>query len=348
MPYQIEDKLVIGIASSALFDLAESDRIFREKGRDKYREYQREHENDTLEKGVAFAFIRRMLSLNDGFPDIEPVEVVLLSRNDPDTGLRVMNSIRAHGLDITRSVFMSGKSPFEYIPAFNCSLFLSANPKDVKQAVDAGYPAGTVLEFSGEDDPDDKELRIAFDFDGVIADDESETVYQESGDIEKFQEFEADREDVPLGPGPLQAFFKRLSMFQQMEAERATEDLSYQPVLRTAIITARSAPAHKRLINTLKEWGVSADETLFTGGIQKGRFLEVFRPHLFCDDQMKHLLPSASNTPSVHIPFGITNHYCPVKYCEIAVVFDRFRDGRLKRSNCVSEVPVKWGFSRIA
>lgn len=307
MPYEIENKLVIGIASSALFNLAESDRIFREKGREEYRKYQIGNQDNTLGKGVAFPFVRRMLSLNDGFPDIEPVEVVLLSRNDPDTGLRVMNSIKSYGLNITRSIFMSGKSPFAYIPAFNCSLFLSANPDDVKKAIDAGYPAGTVLEFSGEDDLNDKQLRVAFDFDGVIADDESEAVYQESGDMDSFHKFETDMAKIPHGPGPLQGLFKRLSSFQKMEAERTLEDPAYQPVLRTAIITARSAPAHKRLITTLKEWGVSADETLFIGGIEKRRFLEILKPHMFFDDQMKHLLPSASSTPSAHIPFGITN-----------------------------------------
>ena len=307
MAYDIENKLVIGIASSALFDLSESDRIFREKGRDKYRDYQLTNQDNQLDKGVAFPFVRRILSLNDVFPDIDPVEVVLLSRNDPDTGLRVMNSIRSYGLDITRSVFMSGKSPFKYIPAFNCSLFLSADHDDVKQAIAAGYPAGTVLESTGVDDHADKELRVAFDFDGVIADDQSESVYQESGDLGEFQSFEEKMVNVPHGPGPLQKLFKKLSEFQKMEAELTMKNPAHQPVLRTAIITARSAPAHERLIRTLREWGVSADETLFLGGIEKRRFLEQLKPHIFFDDQMRHLMSAQANTPSVHIPFGIIN-----------------------------------------
>ena len=155
MPYPIEDKLVIAVASSALFDLSECDRVFHEKGEAGYRQYQRDNQHVTLSRGVAFPFIRRFLNLNSVFPETEPVEVVLLSKNDSDTGLRVLNSIRDYGLNITRAGFLNGKPPYSYIPAFNCSLFLSANPKDVKDAIDAGHPAGTFLKTQAEDDPAD-------------------------------------------------------------------------------------------------------------------------------------------------------------------------------------------------
>lgn len=180
MPYDLSSRLVIGLASSALFDLDESDEIFRTKGEDEYRKFQRENQDVPLGKGVAFPFIRRLLTLNKINKSNPPVEVILLSRNDPDTGLRVMNSIESHNLGITRAVFLQGRSPHKYIPALDIELFLSANSQDVNQAVMAGYPAGQILKGNIKDDVQDHELRIAFDFDGVIADDSAEAVYQKA------------------------------------------------------------------------------------------------------------------------------------------------------------------------
>jgi 5'-nucleotidase len=177
--YPIDRKLVIAVASSALFDLSESDKIFRDGDEGAYREFQRSNVNVTLNRGVAFPFIRRFVNINKAYPDRLPVEMVLLSRNDPDTGLRVMNSIKAYSLDISRAAFLTGKSPYEYIPAFNVSLFLSANSTDVYSAVRAKFPAGLVLPSAAKDDETHRELRVAFDFDGVIADDEAEVVFKE-------------------------------------------------------------------------------------------------------------------------------------------------------------------------
>ena len=189
MPYPIHRKLVVAVASSALFDLTESGKIFKEKGEEEYRKYQRNNQDNHLEKGVAFPFVRRFLNLNKKFLDRQPVEVVLLSRNDPDTGLRVFNSIKHHNLNITRAGFLCGDSPFRYIPAFNASLFLSANAEDVKKAINADYAAGTVLKTDIEDNLDDAELRVAFDFDGVIADDQAEAIYQKTGNINTYHKF---------------------------------------------------------------------------------------------------------------------------------------------------------------
>jgi 5'-nucleotidase len=307
MPYPIERKLVLAVASSALFDLSESDQVYREKGEDEYRTYQRANQNNTLDRGVAFPFIRRFLGLNDVFPDEQPVEVVLLSHNDPDTGLRVFNSIRDHSLSITRAAFLSGGSPYKYIPAFNVSLFLSADPDDVREAIEAGYAAGTVLKTKVTDDPDDKELRVAFDFDGVIADDEAEAVYGSNGNVDEFHEAEQTRADTPHEPGPLSDLFRKLAAFQNLERRREREDSQYKRVLRTAIVTARNAPSHERMVTTLRNWGVSADETFFLGGIEKRRVLEVLRPHIFFDDQRHHLHSAAGEIPSVHVPFGVRN-----------------------------------------
>ena len=308
MPYDISDKLVIGIASSALFDLGESDRVFRNEGEQAYRAFQREHESETLPKGAAMPFIRRLLNLNSRIPGVEPIEVILFSRNDPDTGQRVFNSIRDYGLDITRGVFTSGESPYRYLDSFGTSLFLSANNEDVVKAIDTGHAAGTVLRSFVTDDDDSYELRVAFDFDGVIADDSAENVYQKKN-LNAFQESEISNASVPHPPGPLREFFVKLARLQQVEQEHRLVDPSYRKSISTAIITARGAPANERVVTTLRSWNVMADKTFFLGGVEKGRILDIFRPHIFFDDQLTHLEPSSGFIPSVHIPFGRINKH---------------------------------------
>lgn len=307
MPYPIEDKLVIAVASSALFDLQESDKVFREQKEDAYRKYQREHQDDVLKAGVAFPFIRRLLSLNGESDDDQPVEVILLSRNDPDTGLRVFNSIQAHNLGITRGAFVTGRAPFRYAAAFNACLFLSANEKDVRDAMLAGHPAGLVLTSGYEDDMTDEELRVAFDFDGVLADDEAEIVFHETKQLSAFHEAEQAKVLSAHNPGPLKDLLTKIAALQSRERRKALADDTYESKVRIAIVTARNAPSHKRMITTLREWGIQVDETFFLGGIEKRRVLEVFAPHIFFDDQRIHLDPASSLLPSVHIPFGIKN-----------------------------------------
>jgi 5'-nucleotidase len=311
MAYPIENKLVVAVASSALFDLSDSDKVFKRKGVDAYRKYQREKEDVKLQPGVAFPLIRRLLRLNDGLTESEaPVEVVLLSRNDPDTGLRVLNSIEKHDLPMSRAIFVSGRSPFRYMNALNASLFLSANVSDVRKAVEAGLPAGRVFPTSFADDPDDAELRVAFDFDGVIADDSSEAVYKKKG-LHAFQAAEIRKALAPLKEGPLARFFKEISKLQKFEREKRKKDPKYKPRLRTAIITARSAPAHKRVVSTLRKWGIEVDEVFFLGGIAKSRAMEEFKPHIFFDDQKQHIEGVAGATPSAHVPFGVANEPSP-------------------------------------
>ncbi len=306
MAYSIDKKLVIAVSSSALFDLSESDKVFRDQGTKAYKSYQEEHLDDVLGKGVAFPFVRRFLSINNRFKEEQPVEVVLLSRNSAVTGKRVFRSIDHYGLNITRAAFLEGKSPYSFIPAFNASLFLSANEGDVLKAIGSGYPAGMVLPTDITDDEDDHELRIAFDFDGVIADDESELVYQ-GGKLDDFVQHEVSNVKKPHNPGPLANLFTKLSTLQQLETREETKNKDYQRIIRTSIITARSAPTHERVITTLENWGVSADETFFLGGMNKERILNVLKPHMFFDDQKTHLKSEAGDIPMVHIPFGITN-----------------------------------------
>lgn len=306
MGYPIDKKIVVGISSNALFDLRREDEIFEKNGLEAYRRYQVEHNHDILEKGVAFPFIKRFLSINDIYKEEQPVEVVLLSRNSPETGVRIFNSIRHHNLNISRAAFMSGGSAIEYISAFNISLFLATNEKDVKEAIEAGKPAGRILQTDVYDD-ESLELRIAFDFDGVIANDESEKVYQEKG-LVAYREYERDHCSEELGAGPLNDFFTKLSFFQKLETKKREQDITYKRILKTSIVTARNAPAHERAIYTLNKWGVDVDEMFLLGGIDKSRILNVMKPHLYFDDQLS-LLDTASiqNIALVHIPFGVTN-----------------------------------------
>jgi 5'-nucleotidase len=310
MPYDLEKRLVIGVASSAMFDLSESDAVFKREGEEQYRKYQEQNLKNALPKGIAFSFIKRLLSLNDlsSDPAGDPlVEVVLLSKNDPDTGLRVMKSIQHYGLGMTRAIFMQGRAPYEYIPALNISLFLSGSQSDVEAAIRMQFPAGHVMNSSVVDDEGDEGLRIAFDFDGVLADDESETVMQTTKDLGQFHAHEVRNVLQPHNPGPLQQFLIRISAIQSAEEQKKRTDPEYRNRLRVSIVTARNAPSHERALNTLKSWGVMANDGFFLGGIEKGKVLAVLRPHIFFDDQSGHLESTAKVAPSVHIPFGITN-----------------------------------------
>jgi len=235
----------------------------------------------------------------------QPVEVVLLSRNSPETGLRVFKTIQHYGLNISRAGFFSGGSPYKYLPAFNASLFLSADEEDIKKACQSGYAAGRVLDSKMNDDEIDDELRLAFDFDGVLVTDEAEQIYQKDG-MPAFHKHETDLAETPLDPGLLGELFKKISYFQKMETRRQLKDPHYKRILNTSIVTARNAPSHERLINTIKSWGVDVNEAFFLGGIDKSRILDILHPHMFFDDQLRHL-SHLKNIPAVHIPFGISN-----------------------------------------
>ena len=302
----LERALVVGVASSALFDLAESDAVFREKGEEEYRAYQREHLNDVLAPGVAFPFIRRLLDLNALSETERLVEVVILSRNDPETGMRVMRSVQSHGLDITRAIFMQGRAPYRFMRPLRMSLFLSANEADVREAIDMGFAAGHVVGHAAEDDGG-ADLRIAFDFDGVLADDSAERVFQSEG-LEEYQDSESALADVPLSRGPMADFLEKINRIQGIEDARCvSEPQGYQRRVRVAVVTARSAPAHERAINSIREWGLRVNDAFFLGGLPKGPILEVLEPHIFFDDQRRHVEGTSRSTPSVHIPFGEIN-----------------------------------------
>lgn len=302
----LERALVIGVASSALFDLEESDAVFRNKGEEKYREYQREHIDDVLQPGVAFPFIRRLLALNDLSEDERLVEVVILSRNDPETGMRVMRSVERHDLDITRAIFMQGRAPYQFMGPLSMSVFLSANEADVREAISLGFAAGHVVGRAVTDDGD-TDLRIAFDFDGVLADDSAERVFQSEG-LDGYQESESALAEVPLDRGPMADFLEKINRIQGIEESKRLDDPSgYRRRVHVAVVTARSAPAHERAINSIRQWGLSVNDAFFLGGLPKGPMLEVLQPHIFFDDQRRHVEGASLSTPSVHIPFGAIN-----------------------------------------
>ncbi|WP_022894481.1 5'-nucleotidase [Agromyces subbeticus] len=304
--YDLEKLLVVGVASSALFDLSAADAVFRESGEARYREFQEEHIAEPLQAGVAFPFIQRLLSLNDLSADGTPlVEVIVLSRNDPETGLRVMRSIAHHGLPISRAIFMQGRSPYEYMGALNMSLFLSQNDRDVRIALEMGFAAGQVV-GSPAADPDGTDLRVAFDFDGVLADDSSERVMQADG-LPAFHAHEIEHLNEPLPEGRLSDFLRGINRIQDIEEARVLADPSYNRRVHVAIVTARNAPSHERVVRTLQSWGVRVNDAFFLGGIEKAKVLRVLRPHIFFDDQLKHLEGAADEIPSVHVPFGVVN-----------------------------------------
>jgi 5'-nucleotidase len=307
MAYNIQSKLVIGIASSALFNLDESDAVLRKSGEEAYRKYQEGKLDTPLDVGVAHSFIRRLLSLNDlAEPNESLVEVIILSRNAPDTGLRVMRSIAHHNLSITRAIFTQGKSPFMFMSALNMSLFLSANADDVREAIKLDLPAGQVLGNTLADDDDGDDLRIAFDFDGVLADDESEKFIQ-NGTLQEFHAHESANKVTPHNPGPLKEFLLNMNKIQKLEEAKRAANPEYKIRVRMSIVTARNAPSHERAVASLKTWGVTVNDAFFLGGIAKAPVLTILRPHIFFDDQRIKLDLSSLTVPSVHVPFGMLN-----------------------------------------
>ncbi len=305
MPVDLSDRLVVAVASSALFDLTESDQVFRERGAQQYEQFQIDHLHDQFSPGPAFQFVKRLLALNQIQHDL--VEVLVVSRNSPASGLRIMESVRQHGLGITRAIFRSGKNAHEFMPLFNVSLFLSGNRADVDAAIAAGLPAGHVLPTPYRSREEGSQLRIAFDFDGVLADDSAERVYQESDSLDQYFQYEQDHAAEPLKPGPLQDFLSKINRIQDIERARHEADETYERRVRVSLVTARNAPAHERAIRSLMSWGLGVDDAFFLGGIEKTGVLNVLQPHIFFDDQLRHLNDLALEAPAVHIPFGLHN-----------------------------------------
>lgn len=290
--------LTIAISSRALFDLIESHQIYESKGVEAYCKYQIDREDEPLNPGVAFDLVKKLLALNNNQPKFPKVEIILLSRNSADTGLRVFNSINHYGLKITRASFTGGSSTHPYVSAFGAHLFLSADADDVRLALEAGDAAATILPSAKKDKQSDQ-VRIAFDGDSVLFSDESERIYQEKG-LGAFEENEKESAKTPLSAGPFKQF---LSMLHHIQNGYPAN----QSPIRTALVTARGAPAHERAIRTLREWRVRVDEVLFLGGLEKGPFLKAFNADIFFDDQHAHCESARQFVPTGHVPLGIKN-----------------------------------------
>ena len=296
MPVSFDDCLVVAISSRALFNLEESHRVFEEQGVDAYCRYQIEHENEVLEPGVAFPLAKKLLALNsDGRAW---AEVVLISRNSADTGLRIFNSMQHYDLKITRAAFSGGESPYRYVSSFNAHLYLSADPRDVGRALADGFAAATILPSHVGMNTGDQ-LRIAFDGDAVVFGDDAERIYQQQG-LNAFTASERAAADTPLPGGPFKNVLAALHRIQSAyPPERAP--------IRTALFTARSAPAHERVIRTLRAWQIRIDEAVFLGGLDKGQFLKSFGADIFFDDQQGHCDSARQHVPTGHVPHGIAN-----------------------------------------
>jgi len=295
---KLDNVLTIAISSRALFDLIESHQIYELEGVEAYCKYQVAREDEPLGPGVAFDLVKKLLALNSNNSKSPKVEIILLSRNSADTGLRVFNSINHYGLKITRAAFTGGSSTHPYISAFGAHLFLSADANDVRLALEAGDAAATILP-SAKKDNQSEQVRIAFDGDSVLFSDESERIYQEKG-LGAFEENEKKSAKTPLSAGPFKQF---LSMLHKIQNEFP----SNQSPLRTSLITARGAPAHERAIRTLREWQVRVDEVHFLGGLEKGPFLKAFNADIFFDDQHGHCDSARQYVPTAHVPSGIKN-----------------------------------------
>lgn len=307
MAVQIDDRLIVAISSRALFDLSESHAVYEAGGVEAYQRHQIDHEDDLLRPGVAFELVRKLLRLNEA--SRQHVEIVLLSRNSADTGLRIFNAISHYKLGITRAVFTSGRDTSRYVPALGTHLFLSADPEDVRHALESGHAAATIVPHRGAAKAldsivpqDDDELRIAFDGDAVLFSDEAERVFQAYG-LDAFTASEAKAAETPLGGGPFKNFLAALHRIQ-------TDFPRDRQPIRTALVTARSAPAHERVIRTLRAWGVRIDEALFLGGLDKAEFLRAFGADIFFDDQRRHVESASRVVPAGHVPHGISN---PIK-----------------------------------
>jgi 5'-nucleotidase len=297
MSVTLDGKLVVAISSRALFDFEEENQIFEQGDDHAYMKLQLDRIDTPAKPGVAFSLVRKLLSFNDA--QAQRVEVVILSRNDPVSGLRVMKSAAHYDLPIIRCSFTRGEPPWRYLKPLHANLFLSAHLPDVRAALDAQVPAAQVYPHSAHaSEAHPNEVRIAFDGDAVLFSDEAERVFQTHG-LNAFQQHEKDLANQPLSAGPFKPLLAALHALQKAGTAKMR--------IRTALVTARSAPAHERAIRTLMNWNIQVDEAMFLGGLEKGEFLREFEPDFFFDDQTGHIESAARHVPAGHVASGVRN-----------------------------------------
>lgn len=296
MGYDLDKKLVIGISSRALFNLEEENKIFEQHGLDAYYKYQIENEDKLIQKGTGFRLVKNLLRINDDFPHDKQVEVIIISRNNAATSLRITKSIEKYNLHIQRSAWSGGENISKYLKPFKVDLFLSANEMDVQEAINLGIASARILPYDSNSDEEGNQVRIAFDGDAVLFSEESEVIYKTQG-LEAFLKYEMDNATNPMKAGP---FAKLLSLISNIQAKYPQE----QTPIRTALITARNSPAHERVIRTLSAWNVRLDEAFFLGGVDKYEVVNAFGADIFFDDQDVHLQETAKVAPSAKVPYN--------------------------------------------
>ncbi|MDF3838854.1 5'-nucleotidase [Cupriavidus basilensis] len=295
MAYDLTDKLVIGISSRALFDLERENGIYQSEGVAAYCAFQRQHEDEPLQPGTAFPLVQALLGLNNLIPGRRLVEVVVISRNSPDTGLRAFNAIETHRLDITRAAFTGGEPIAPYLKAFKVDLFLSREASDVQAAIDGGVAAAQLYAAPAGYHAPAGQIRIAFDGDAVLFSPESEQIFKQKG-LEAFIRHEQKHRHKAMAEGPFAKLLLRL-------AEIQSHFKPGQCPVRIAIVTARNSPAHTRVVHTLRAWNVSIDEAFFLGGLPKDQVLQAFGAHMFFDDQEGHVALASVVVPSGRVPY---------------------------------------------
>lgn len=299
MPFSVEGKLVVAISSRALFDFEEENRVFEKEGEPAYIDLQMSRLDTPAKPGVAFQLVKKLLAFNSGA--VQRVEVAILSKNDPVSGLRAFRSAERAGLKLERGVFTRGRNPYQYLDALKANLFLSANERDVMSALEAGFPAARVYPDSAlAAARNADEMRIAFDGDAVLFSDEAERVFQRDG-LDAFTRHETVHVLKPLPPGPFKPLLEALHRLQAA----AGTDVPMR--IRTALVTARSAPAHERAVRTLMDWNIAVNEAMFLGGLDKGEFLKAFEPDFYFDDQRGHVESARRHVAAGHVPFGVAN-----------------------------------------
>lgn len=306
MAYPIHEKLVVAVSASALFDTSTAQKIYDEQGLDQYIQWLDTHKSDVFPRGSAFPFVQKLLRINEAL-EKKPIEVVLLTRNPLDADAIIHNSLLFYKLPISRLAYSSGEFVYPYLPAFNACLFLSCNAEHIKEAIKAGMAAGAILPSTYSETDEDDDLKLAFDFDGVLGDDASERFYLENKkDMAAYMKHELDLATTPLKEGPLGKLVRQLSIIERMEIEKQRVDKSYRRMLKTYIVTARNVPADERLLRTIKDLEIVVDGAFFLGGIEKSRVLNILQPQLFFDDQTSNF-SNLSNVIAVHVPYGINN-----------------------------------------
>ena len=306
MAATLQGQLVVAISSRALFDFEEENRLFEAQDDRAYMQLQLQRLDQPARPGVAFSLVNKLLAFN---ADGARVQVVILSRNDPVSGMRVFRSAQHYGLPIERGVFTRGQSPWRYLKPLDAHLFLSVNEADVRSALAAGVPAARVYPHSAHaSDAHPQEVRIAFDGDAVLFSDEAERVFRSDG-LDAFQSHERTHSGTPLAPGPFKPLLEALHRLQRagLVADAGGTGRATPMRIRTALVTARSAPAHERAIRTLMDWQIEVDEAMFLGGLPKGEFLREFEPDFFFDDQTGHVDAAAAHVPAGHVAAGVAN-----------------------------------------